>query len=119
MKTERTDVNPNLDEKFKKSLVNRRSAILTVEQVNQDLLSTVKGLLKDATEKYLNDPHEKIKREIDNLLNFVNWEHKQRINMWCQLFSEHYLNENPKVDDVLLLTETVSGQLYCEWMISR
>lgn len=79
-------------------------------------------LLKDDIQKWVTDEdgNSSIRTKFEHLSRLPRKMDNELIELWCDLVSEMYFDENKDVDEVLFLSETLKdGTKIKEWMASR
>lgn len=105
----------------------RRSVMVGYNQLQEDLLPIVTDCAKDDVADLVNDRGTdgrasiQSKQHLDHMLNFLNWNEKDTIDLWCEVCAETFFREHPSFDDVFLLKSTDSSGMIVDatWLASK
>jgi hypothetical protein len=92
----------------------RKSVLITLDQVKDDLRPLILDIIKSDAEMVLKGEDYPVDH-LKFLLEFPTWDVDSYLNFWCDLCSETFFVENPTIDDVLVKMDNFDTQ----WVASR
>lgn len=92
---------------------------LTLEQIKNDLQPFVLESIKDLTEEIIENNDYGSHDTLLNLLNFHRWKYSEYFNLWCDIYSDSFFEQNPEIQEILCDVSTTQSLVEKEWLASR
>jgi hypothetical protein len=105
----------------------RQSVMVSYNQLQEDLLPIISDCAKDDVDDLIKDRgtdgRAKIQtsQHLDHMLDFMNWQEKEVIELWCEVCAETFFREHSSYDDVFLLKSTDNSGMIVDatWLASK
>ena len=94
-----------------------KSITFTKQEIINQLKPIIIDMLKDNVEGLVNGEEQKM---FDHFANLSSKSNEMIADFWCDMVSDVYFNDNPEVDEVLMLVEKLGdGTKIKMWLASK